>query len=163
MRLVTTTLLLLTCGAAWAGPVLDQLRSAAGEVPRGDAEATRSAAGARFGQQADEAAAESPPVEKKPDPAPVKAVQNAGEDGKKQQAVADPNKPVIIIQNQNVNNNGAGPSEPGKAHWNLLKAALIGGTTGLVIGLAGGHIGAGIGFLAGALAGVAVALWNNQR
>lgn len=152
-----------------------QLNHAAATTPQGSPESVRAQAGEKFAE-----ASASPEAVQAPDAAPLAkpqapkaplaaptgtSSQEAGEKPRQENTLtqANPNQPVIVIQNQNVNTNTANAEGSSKKKWSWLWSALVGGAVGAAVGgLAGGGIGVGPGFLLGGLVGLFVALWNNK-
>jgi hypothetical protein len=167
MRCLLAVALMVSAGLAFGQSAFDQLKQASDPVMLGSDEGSSGAAGARFGENKgsyDAGSSANQPT----------ASQQAGEAPSQQQTfpkTTPAGQPVIVIQNQNVNNVKADANSDGDgkkaSKWSWLWSLLIGGAVGAVVGglaAASGPVGIGIGvgFLIGGLAGLVVSLWNNR-
>lgn len=165
MRCLLAVAMMVSAGLAFGQTAYDQLKQASASMPQADGDGLSARAGAEFdGTQSKVSADAAPPT----------ATQQAGETPSQQQTLpktAPAGQPVIVIQNQNVNNVKADANADGdgkkSSKWSWLWSTLIGGAIGAVVGgiaAAAGPvgIGIGIGFLIGGLAGLVVSLWNNR-
>jgi len=148
--------LLLTSLAARAQGQAARLKRAAEPVPPGPEEEVRSDAASRF-----EGASGTPAV---PAGDPLQTVQKAGAAGRQAQTVpAGGGQPVIVVQNQNINDNALNADKAGSSSKSLWWALIIGAGLGAAIGgAAGGWALAVLGALIGAIVALVLHLWNRQ-